>query len=46
MVVLKRLSEALSDGDTVHAVIKAVAINNDGALKAGYTDQVSMAKPR
>lgn len=37
VVVLKRLSEALSDGDTIHAVIKGVAINNDGALKAGYT---------
>jgi acyl transferase domain-containing protein/acyl carrier protein len=36
-VVLKRLSEALSDGDTIHAVIKGVAINNDGALKASYT---------
>ena len=37
VVVLKRLSEALSEGDTIHAVIKGVAINNDGALKAGYT---------
>jgi len=37
VVVLKRLSEALSDGDTIHAVIKGIAINNDGALKAGYT---------
>jgi acyl transferase domain-containing protein len=37
VVVLKRLSEALSDGDTIHAVIKGAAINNDGALKAGYT---------
>jgi len=36
-VILKRLSEALADGDTIYAVIKGIAINNDGALKAGYT---------
>jgi len=37
VVVLKRLSEALRDGDTIHAVIRGSAINNDGALKVGYT---------
>ncbi len=37
IVVLKRLSDALGDGDTIHAVIKGSAINNDGAVKAGYT---------
>ncbi len=37
VVVLKRLSDALADGDTIHAVIKGTAINNDGALKAGFT---------
>jgi acyl transferase domain-containing protein len=37
VVVLKRLSDALRDGDTVHAVIRGTALNNDGALKAGYT---------
>jgi acyl transferase domain-containing protein len=37
IVVLKRLSEALADGDTIHAVIKGIAINNDGAVKASYT---------
>lgn len=36
-VVLKRLSEAVADGDTVHAVIKGTAVNNDGASKPGYT---------
>ncbi|MBT2291744.1 hypothetical protein J7E73_21965 [Paenibacillus albidus] len=36
-VVLKRFSDALEDGDTIHAVIKGSAVNNDGALKAGYT---------
>ena len=37
IVVLKRLDEALADGDIIHAVIKGSAINNDGALKIGYT---------
>ena len=37
LVLLKRLQEALADGDYVHAVIKGSAINNDGSLKAGYT---------
>ncbi|MCC3472732.1 MULTISPECIES: beta-ketoacyl synthase N-terminal-like domain-containing protein [unclassified Microcoleus] len=37
IVVLKRLEEAIADGDYIHAVIKGCAINNDGALKVGYT---------
>ncbi|HBL28619.1 MAG TPA: hypothetical protein DD490_17425, partial [Acidobacteria bacterium] len=37
IVVLKLLESALADGDHVHAVIKGTAINNDGALKAGFT---------
>ncbi|MCC7361799.1 MAG: SDR family NAD(P)-dependent oxidoreductase, partial [Anaerolineales bacterium] len=37
LVVLKRLSEALADGDTLHAVIRGWAVNNDGAGKVGYT---------
>lgn len=37
VVVLKRLEEALRDGDFIHALIRGSAINNDGALKAGYT---------
>ena len=36
-VVLKRLSEALADGDHIYAVIKGSAINNDGSLKVGFT---------
>jgi phthiocerol/phenolphthiocerol synthesis type-I polyketide synthase E len=36
LVVLKRLEEALTDGDTIHAVIKGAAINNDGASKMSY----------
>ncbi|NJN10672.1 MAG: acyltransferase domain-containing protein [Richelia sp. RM1_1_1] len=37
IVVLKRLDEAITDGDTIHAVIKGSAINNDGGLKVSYT---------
>lgn len=37
IVVLKRLEDALADGDCIHAVIKSTAINNDGSSKAGYT---------
>ncbi|HKH49695.1 MAG TPA: beta-ketoacyl synthase N-terminal-like domain-containing protein, partial [Thermoanaerobaculia bacterium] len=37
VVVLKRLEDALSDGDTIHAVIRGTASNNDGAAKVGFT---------
>ncbi|WOI61864.1 type I polyketide synthase [Streptomyces fradiae] len=37
VVVLKRLADALADGDRVHAVLLGSAVNNDGAAKAGYT---------
>jgi phthiocerol/phenolphthiocerol synthesis type-I polyketide synthase E len=37
IVVLKRLADALADRDTIHAVIRGAAVNNDGAAKAGYT---------
>jgi acyl transferase domain-containing protein/thioesterase domain-containing protein/acyl carrier protein len=36
VVVLRRLSDAIADGDPIRAVIKSTAINNDGASKAGY----------
>ncbi|MDZ7632076.1 MAG: polyketide synthase [Gemmatimonadaceae bacterium] len=35
-VVLKRLDDALEAGDTVLAVIRGTAINNDGSQKVGY----------
>jgi non-ribosomal peptide synthase protein (TIGR01720 family) len=37
VVLLKRLEDALADGDTINAVIKGSAINNDGSLKIGFT---------
>lgn len=36
-VVLKRLADAIADGDHIHAVIRGSAINNDGNRKVGYT---------
>lgn len=36
IVVLRRLEDALADGDHIHAVILGSAINNDGARKVGY----------
>ncbi|MEV0350910.1 type I polyketide synthase [Nonomuraea sp. NPDC050680] len=37
VVVLKRLADAMADGDRITAVIRAVAVNNDGANKVGFT---------
>lgn len=37
VVVLKRLSDAVADGDHIHAVIRGVGLNNDGAEKMSYT---------
>ncbi|MCP4663253.1 MAG: type I polyketide synthase, partial [bacterium] len=37
MVVLKRLADALADGDPIRAVVLGSAVNNDGSLKVGYT---------
>jgi acyl transferase domain-containing protein len=36
VVVLKRLADALADGDTIRAVILGSATNNDGSLKVGF----------
>jgi amino acid adenylation domain-containing protein len=36
-VLLRRLSDALRDGDAIRAVILGSAVNNDGSRRAGYT---------
>ena len=36
VVLLKRLEDALNDGDQIQAVIRGFATNNDGAAKVGY----------
>jgi phthiocerol/phenolphthiocerol synthesis type-I polyketide synthase E len=37
IVVLKRLAEALADGDRIRAVLRGSAVNNDGAGRVGFT---------
>jgi FkbH-like protein len=37
VVALKRLDDALADGDDVYAVISGWGLNNDGRAKMGYT---------
>lgn len=54
IVVLKRLSDALADGDAINAVLRGWAVNNDGAAKASYaapslegqTDVITRAQER
>src|SRR5439155_1304272 len=36
VVILRRLEDALKDGDTIHAVIRGSAVNNDGSRKVSY----------
>lgn len=49
VVMLKRLQDAVKDGDHIYAVLKGGAINNDGNTKVGYTapsieGQIAVAK--
>jgi amino acid adenylation domain-containing protein len=37
VVLLKRLEDAVREGDQIYAVIRGFAVNNDGAAKVGYT---------
>jgi acyl transferase domain-containing protein len=36
VVLLKRIEDAVADGDNILAVIKGTALNNDGSAKVGY----------
>jgi phthiocerol/phenolphthiocerol synthesis type-I polyketide synthase E len=36
VVVLRRLADALADGDHIYAVLRGSAVGNDGAQKAGF----------
>ncbi|MFJ5631810.1 SDR family oxidoreductase [Streptomyces goshikiensis] len=46
VVVLKRLADALEDGDPVYAVLKGSAINNDGSERPGFTAPSSKGQSR
>ncbi|MBB1252302.1 JamP [Streptomyces sp. OF3] len=37
VVVLRRLSDALADGDHIRAVIRGSAVTNDGSARVGFT---------
>ena len=37
IVVLRRLADAIRDGDRIYAIIRNSEINNDGATKVGFT---------
>ncbi|MER8043647.1 beta-ketoacyl synthase N-terminal-like domain-containing protein [Streptomyces sp. NPDC094032] len=37
VVVLKRLQDALDEGDRIYAVVRGIAVNNDGSDKIGFT---------
>jgi amino acid adenylation domain-containing protein len=37
VVLIKRLADAIADGDAIYAVIKGYGVNNDGTGKVGFT---------
>ncbi len=37
VVVLKRLADAIKDGDQIYAIIRGAACNNDGSNRVGFT---------
>lgn len=37
VVLLKRLEDAITDGDVIHGVIKGIGVNNDGGDKGSFT---------
>ncbi|MDT0263274.1 polyketide synthase [Jatrophihabitans lederbergiae] len=43
-VVLKRLDDAIADGDQIWAVLTGFGISNDGSMKAGYTAPSALAQ--
>lgn len=46
IVLLKRLADALADGDTVYAVVRGSAIGNDGAEGVGFSAPSSAGQSR
>jgi acyl transferase domain-containing protein len=37
LVVLKRLEDAVADGDHIYAIVRGSAVNNDGSRKSNYS---------
>ncbi len=37
VLIMKRLEDAVRDGDNIYAVIKGMSVNNDGSAKVGFT---------
>ena len=37
VVLLKRMSDAVADGDTIYAVLRSACVNNDGSAGASFT---------
>ena len=37
VILMKRVGDAIADGDTIHAVIRGCGTNNDGSDKIGFT---------
>lgn len=46
VVVLKRASDAVRDGDRIHALIRGSAVGNDGNNKAGFTAPSELGQVR
>jgi len=46
VVLLKPLAKATEDGDTILAVVKGSAVNNDGSGKVGYTAPSELGQAR
>ncbi|WPQ61780.1 SDR family NAD(P)-dependent oxidoreductase [Chitinophaga sancti] len=44
MVILKKVSQAVRDGDKIYAVIKGIAINNDGRTAGPATPNIQAQK--
>ncbi len=37
LVVLRRMEDALREGDAIRAIVRGSAVNNDGSVKVGFT---------
>ncbi|HEX5741486.1 MAG TPA: type I polyketide synthase, partial [Pilimelia sp.] len=46
VVVLRRLADAVADGDHVHAVLLGSAVGNDGPARAGFTAPAAAGQAR